>query len=100
MAASAIVIGAGGERGTGASACRRFAREGLHVFAAARSVDRLEALAEEIRAAGGACTPVPTDATDPAQIEALFERASETGPPRAGALQRGPPGLAPTGRDG
>ena len=95
MAASAIVIGAGGERGTGASACRRFAREGLHVFAAARSVDRLEALAEEIRAAGGACTPVPTDATDPAQIEALFERASETGPPELVLYNAARQGLRP-----
>ena len=65
----------GGAHGTGASACRRFAREGLHVFAAARTTDRLEALANEILDTGGKCTPVPTDATDSRQIDALFDRA-------------------------
>ena len=80
MTGTAIVIGVGGARGTGASSCRRFAREGLHVFAAARSLERLETLAEEIRAAGGQCTAVQTDATDSAQIDSLFDRAETAGP--------------------
>lgn len=79
MTATAIVIGAGSARGTGAAACRRFAREGLHVFASARSADKLEELAATIRAEGGRCTPVAADATDSAQIEAVFDRAAAEG---------------------
>ena len=96
MTQAAIVIGVGGARGTGASACRRFAREGLHVYAAARSGERLDALAEEIRSRGGECTPVPTDATDTAQIEALFDRASEAhGPPALVLYNAARQGLRP-----
>lgn len=96
MPGAAIVIGVGGARGTGASACRRFAREGLHVFAAARTTDRLEALAEEIRGTGGKCTAVPTDATDSSQIDALFDLASEQhGPPELVLYNAARQGLRP-----
>ena len=59
----AVVVGVGARRGTGAALCRRFAREGLHVFAAGRTQERLRAVADEIEAAGGRATPVVTDTT-------------------------------------
>jgi NAD(P)-dependent dehydrogenase (short-subunit alcohol dehydrogenase family) len=84
VAEGAIVVGVGASAGLGAALCRRFGREGLHVFPAGRSAARLEAVADEVRRAGGAATPVATDTTKPGDVSALFERVErETGaPPR------------------
>jgi NAD(P)-dependent dehydrogenase (short-subunit alcohol dehydrogenase family) len=76
MTRAAIVIGVGASAGLGAALARRFAREGLHVFVAARDARRIEALANELRAAGGAATAVATDATQPGDIARLFDAAS------------------------
>jgi NAD(P)-dependent dehydrogenase (short-subunit alcohol dehydrogenase family) len=84
MAEGAIVVGVGASAGLGAALCRRFGREGLHVFPAGRSAERLEAVAQEVRGIGGSATAVATDTTRPADVTALFERVQrETGaPPR------------------
>jgi NAD(P)-dependent dehydrogenase (short-subunit alcohol dehydrogenase family) len=74
---AAIVIGAGAPRGTGAALARRFATEGLHVFVGARSEDKLEALAEAIRADGGKATPVPMDTTVTADVRHIFDLAEK-----------------------
>jgi len=72
MARAALVIGVGAEPGLGAALCRRFAREGLHVFAAGRSEERIAALARSIREDGGRAGAVATDATDAGQVAELF----------------------------
>ncbi len=61
---NAVVTGA--SSGIGAATARRLAAEGYAVIAAARRVDRLSALVEEI---GG--TAVRCDVTDPAQVAEL-----------------------------
>ncbi len=71
---TAIVVGVGAEQGLGGALCKRVAREGLHVLAAGRTADRLEALATTIRAAGGQATPVVTDTTREADVIRLFDR--------------------------
>lgn len=71
----AVVVGVGASLGLGAALCRRFAREGLHVFPAGRTEERLEALAAEIVAAGGAATPVVADTTREADVVRLMETA-------------------------
>ncbi len=82
MANGVIVVGVGASAGVGGALCRRFGREGLHVFPAGRTGANLEAAAEEVRQAGGEATPVVTDATDPAAVSALFDRVEvETGAP-------------------
>jgi NAD(P)-dependent dehydrogenase (short-subunit alcohol dehydrogenase family) len=73
--AGAIVVGVGAEAGLGGALCRRFARAGLHVFAAGRTPARLEALVATIRAAGGSATPVPTDTTSETDVLRLFDAA-------------------------
>jgi 3-oxoacyl-[acyl-carrier protein] reductase len=62
---NAIVYGAGGHIGGAVS--RAFAREGATVFLAGRTQAKLDAVADEIRAAGGAA--------ETAQVDALDERA-------------------------
>ena len=54
----AVVIGVGARAGAGGALCRRFAREGLHTFVAGRTQAKIEAVAEEISASGGAATAV------------------------------------------
>jgi NAD(P)-dependent dehydrogenase (short-subunit alcohol dehydrogenase family) len=80
MTRTAVVIGVGPEAGLGAALGRRFAREGLHVLLGARQRERLEAVAAEIRAAGGAASAVPMDATAPADVVRIFDAAERLGP--------------------
>jgi NADP-dependent 3-hydroxy acid dehydrogenase YdfG len=61
---TAVVTGA--SSGIGAAVARHLAREGFHVFCAARRTDRIEALAAEI---GG--TPVACDVTSEESVAAL-----------------------------
>ncbi len=69
----AVVIGVGPEAGLGAALCKRFAREGHHVFVAGRTKQQLEGLAESIVAAGGKATAVTADATHEADVLRLFD---------------------------
>jgi 3-oxoacyl-[acyl-carrier protein] reductase len=69
---NAVIHGAGG--GIGSAVARAFAREGAKVFLAGRTIAKIDALAKEIRAAGGV--------VETAEVDAL-ERAS-----RRKALQR------------
>ena len=62
----------GASSGIGAATARRLAREGFHVYCAARRVDRVEALAEEI---GG--TTVACDVTSEQDVAALAELVGE-----------------------
>jgi NAD(P)-dependent dehydrogenase (short-subunit alcohol dehydrogenase family) len=76
---AAIVIGVGAETGLGAALARRFAREGLRVTIAGRTPERLERVAAEIRAAGGAVTIKAADATSAENVAALFGEADRGG---------------------
>lgn len=64
-----VVFITGASSGFGADAARLFAQEGCLVALAARRVDRLNALAEEIGAGGGCAEVFPLDVTDGTQIE-------------------------------
>ena len=59
---NAVVYGAAGA--VGSAVARAFAREGAHVFLAGRTAATLEALAAEIRAAGGKADFSVVDALD------------------------------------
>jgi NAD(P)-dependent dehydrogenase (short-subunit alcohol dehydrogenase family) len=78
---TAIVFGVGAEAGIGGAACRRFAREGLHVVAVGRSTERIEGIAASVRAAGGAATAVAADATREADVVRVFDAAARAGDP-------------------
>ena len=59
---NAIVYGAGG--GIGGGVARTFAREGARVFLAGRTAEPMEAVAADIRSAGGSAEVAVLDATD------------------------------------
>ena len=75
------MIGVGAPAGLGAALCRRFAREGLHVYLGGRTAEKLDRVAAEIQRAGGSATPVVTDATVESDVVRLFESAAEQGGP-------------------
>jgi len=73
MSRGALVLGVGAAAGLGGALCKRFAREGLETFAAGRTQAKLDALAAEIRAAGGRAHAVVADVTSAADMACAFE---------------------------
>jgi 7-alpha-hydroxysteroid dehydrogenase len=69
----AIVTGAG--RGIGAATARAYAGAGADLVLAARTVEQLEAVAADVRAAGRRAVVVPTDVNDNGAVEALVRVA-------------------------
>lgn len=64
----------GGSRGIGAAIARRLAREGAAVaFSYQSSATAAAALAEEIRAAGGAAIPIQADSSDPRALSLAID---------------------------
>lgn len=65
--------------GTTSGLGRRFAQViaacGGKVAVTGRRADRLDELAEEIRASGGICEPIPFDITNPEEIPAVVDKA-------------------------
>jgi 3-oxoacyl-[acyl-carrier protein] reductase len=64
---TAVIYGAGGS--IGGAVTRAFAREGARVFLAGRTLAKLDAVAEEIRAAGGTAETAEVDALNPAAVD-------------------------------
>jgi len=71
----AIIVGAG--TGTGAELAKLLASEGYPVVLARRDAAPLAPLQGEIERAGGSALPVAADASDEAQVKALFDAAAE-----------------------
>ncbi|RPI23946.1 MAG: SDR family NAD(P)-dependent oxidoreductase [Chloroflexota bacterium] len=69
-----VVIVTGASSGIGEATAREFARAGARVVLAARRIERLERLAEEITASGGEALAVRTDITDITQVTNLVQR--------------------------
>ncbi|WP_080848178.1 SDR family oxidoreductase [Cytobacillus gottheilii] len=70
-----VVVITGASSGIGENAARMLANQGVHLVIGARRVDRLEALASDIRADGGSVAVQLLDVTDLEQMQALIELA-------------------------
>jgi 3-oxoacyl-[acyl-carrier protein] reductase len=73
----AVITGAG--RGIGRAIAVGYAAEGAHVIAASRTASDLDSLVDEIVAAGGVATAVPTDVTARADVDRLFSACDPLG---------------------
>jgi short-subunit dehydrogenase len=73
-----VVLITGASSGFGADAAREFAREGCIVVLAARRMERLTALAEQIRLDGGQAFAVGLDVTEQSQIDETVQTVLET----------------------
>jgi NAD(P)-dependent dehydrogenase (short-subunit alcohol dehydrogenase family) len=72
-----VVVVTGAGQGLGRTLALAFAAEGASVALAARSLDKLTAVAEEISAAGAKAIPVQTDLRDPDSVEALRDTTAK-----------------------
>ncbi|HUD32688.1 MAG TPA: SDR family NAD(P)-dependent oxidoreductase, partial [Variovorax sp.] len=72
----AIITGAGA--GIGRASAELFAREGARVLLADVNVEAGETACEAIVQAGGSCLFVPTDVSQPVQMQRLVETAIQT----------------------
>ena len=70
---TAVILGASGENNFGSAIARRLAKAGAQVVIAARRLEPLQRLADEINA-----LPVVCDISDEAQVENLFQQALES----------------------
>ena len=71
--AGQVAIVTGGGTGIGEAAARLLAASGADVVVAARKVERLERVADEIRASGRRCIAVPTDVRSEEDIHRLVD---------------------------
>jgi NAD(P)-dependent dehydrogenase (short-subunit alcohol dehydrogenase family) len=77
-----VAIVTGASSGIGWEIAKALAGAGARTVLAARSADKLDRLVAEIAAAGGEAKAAPTDVTDEAQVEAMFQTCvSAYGPP-------------------
>ena len=77
----------GGSGGIGAAICRALAEAGHEVLVHAnRQIDKAEALAADIRAAGGQASALAFDVTDRSATAAALEAVLATGPIHADAV--------------
>jgi 7-alpha-hydroxysteroid dehydrogenase len=69
-----VAIITGGGRGIGAGIARVFAEAGAAVALTARTVEQVEEVAAEIRAAGGRALPIAADLYDNSQLAAVIDK--------------------------
>lgn len=73
-----VVVITGATAGVGRATTRLFAERGASIALLARGRNGLEATVREVEAAGSAALAVPTDVSDPEQVEAAATRTEET----------------------
>jgi 3-oxoacyl-[acyl-carrier protein] reductase len=72
-----VAIVTGGSRGIGEAIVKRLARDGLHVVAVARNLEKLNAVAGEISGAGGSADAMTCDISDTKAVSELIEGVAE-----------------------
>jgi 3-oxoacyl-[acyl-carrier protein] reductase len=68
----------GGSRGMGAAIVQRLAKDGFHVVAVARSLDKLDAICNQIKSEGGSAEALVVDIADAKALGAAVEKVADT----------------------
>jgi short-subunit dehydrogenase len=68
-----VVLITGASSGFGEEAARLFAKEGCRVVLAARRLERLQALADDIQGSGGEAVAIPVDVNESAEINLMVQ---------------------------
>ncbi|XP_050723015.1 dehydrogenase/reductase SDR family member 11-like [Eriocheir sinensis] len=69
-----VALVTGASMGIGASVARRLVAEGMKVVGAARSIDKLQALASELKGQRGTLIPIKCDLTKDEEVLAMFAK--------------------------
>src|SRR5918997_5360738 len=77
MTEKRVAIVTGGSRGIGAAIVRRLAKDGLHVVAIARSMDKLQDVTGGINAEGGSSEALTCDISDTRALATAIEQVGE-----------------------
>jgi short-subunit dehydrogenase len=72
-----VVVITGASAGVGRATARRFARDGARIGLLARGTEGLEGARRDVETLGGEALPIPTDVSDPVQIETAATRIEE-----------------------
>jgi len=67
----------GGSRGIGAAIVRRLAKDGFHVVAVARNLDKLQEICAQVKDAGGSAEALSCDIADPKALAEGVEKIAE-----------------------
>ena len=81
--AIAVVVGVGAFSGLGSALARRFAKAGLTVYLAGRTLEKLNIVANEIMQDGGQAIAYPLDATNETSVVQFFQYLAEQNSPLA-----------------
>jgi 3-oxoacyl-[acyl-carrier protein] reductase len=77
MTEKQVAIVTGGSRGIGEAIVKRLAKDGMHVIAVARNIEKLQAVCGEVQAAGGSAEAVTCDMADAAAVAKMVEDVVE-----------------------
>ena len=72
-----VVVITGASSGLGAQMAKGFAGQGADLVITARRIEKLEALAKEIREMGVRCLPIQCDVTDSDNVDAAAKKAEK-----------------------
>jgi len=86
MRETAVIMGAGVPEGVGGAVAIRFARAGLHVLVAGRTLEKLEETVARIEALGGSAEALVVDVTRASDQDKAFDRLKEIDGPLAAVV--------------
>jgi 3-oxoacyl-[acyl-carrier protein] reductase len=77
MTEKRVAIVTGGSRGIGEAIVKKLAADGLHVIAIARSADKLSAVVDAVKAAGGSAEAATCDIADSIKLAEVIDQIAE-----------------------